>query len=191
MLAILLKICYPREEADLWRQQWSLDKKMNKKRRRVALILSFIYCGLGQVREGEILKGINFIAIYTLLMVSFFFFSSSATPLVRFFGFSILLLMWFMGMVDAYIDDEILKKKKRRLIWQKLLSVLPVAVISGAVIALLMLWTQNFSAPGGMRTRNRSNSPVFFSIQVAAFRDNEKERWTYLKVEKKGMYGKR
>ena len=113
--------------------------------RKAALIMSFICPGLGQIYKREILKGISFIMICALLVVSLFFLFPPP-PFLYFFGLSILALMWLVGMVDAYIDYEFLMGKERWMIWQKLLSILPVALISVAVVALIMLWMQDFSA---------------------------------------------
>ncbi len=44
--------------------------------RKLALVLSFVFPGLGQVCKGEILKGFSFVAICILLIVSVFFFSA-------------------------------------------------------------------------------------------------------------------
>ena len=110
-------------------------------RRIVTLILSFICCGLGQVYKGEVLKGINFIVIYTFLIVSFFFYSS--TSLLHFLVLSSLLLMWVLGMLDAYIDDKILI---RGVIWQTLLAIFSGTVISGAIITFLVVGIQTFPA---------------------------------------------
>ena len=108
---------------------------------KIALILSFIYCGLGQVYKREILKGIDFIIIYTLLIASFFF-APPTSPLLHFLCLFIIVLMWLMGMVDAYVDNGFLMEKERWLIWQKLQPTLSTVVISGAMITLLMLWVQ-------------------------------------------------
>ena len=69
--------------------------------KRKALILSLIYCGLGQIYKGDKTKGIIFIALYSLIIVLFVFFSSFSL-LIRLFVLSILILMWLMGMIDAY-----------------------------------------------------------------------------------------
>ncbi len=112
--------------------------------RKAALFLSFICPGLGQIYRREILKGISFIAICVLLILSLFF-RLSPPPLLYYSGLSILLLMWLVCMLDAYVDDELLMGSQRWLTWQKLLSILPVAVIFIAVIALMVFWMQDFS----------------------------------------------
>ena len=165
-------------------------------KRKVALILSFIYCGLGQALRGEILKAISFIIIFTLLIISTLL---SPSPSLRFFGFTALLLMWIVGILDAYIDEEVLMERKQWLIWQRLFAILPVAVASGAIVTLLILWTQNFSAlskrpmsdevadevfkimpdthtPDDIQAGDQSDVSEFFCIQVAAFKDSEKAK---------------
>jgi hypothetical protein len=162
------------------------------KSRKVALILSLACCGAGQIYKGEVLKGINFAVVYGLL-ISTFFITSSLSPLMRSLRVCILIFMWFMGMIDAYIDDTILMEKKQWLVWQKPLAVLPVIVISVAVIMLLMLWAHIFSAsgehsvtnapveatsgshsPGNTDTASLPNISEYFSVQVAAFKDFER-----------------
>lgn len=106
---------------------------------KAALISSAIYCGLGQVYKGRILKGINFIIIYTCLIVSFFFCPTS--PLLHLLNLLIIMLMWLMGMVDAYMGDQDFIGSGRWLGWQKLPSVLSVIVIFDAVIVLVLSWT--------------------------------------------------
>ena len=177
---------------------------------RAALILSFICPGLGQIYRREILKGISFIMICALLVVSLFFLLPPP-PFLYFSGLSILLLMWLVGMVDAYIDDEFLMGRERWLIWQKLLSILPVALISAAVVALIMLWMHDFSAmnerlvasarlktPPGIHSLTGSTTESFqlsvispgnsefYSIQVASFRDLERAEKAYWDLRYRG-----
>ena len=143
--------------------------------------------------------------ICALLIVSLFFLSSPL-PLLYYFGLSVLLLMWLSGMVDAYVDDEVLMRSERWLTWQKLLAVLPVIVISVAVITLMMLWTWDFSAtserlvirasirtapdihipddsPDKTETDTGSGAQLsnseFFSIQVASFKELERAETVY------------
>ena len=170
----------------------------------MALILSLIYCGLGQIYKGEILKGVNFMLVYALLIVSFFF-SHSSTFLVHFFHLLILILMWLMGGIDAYIDDRILIERERWLIWQRPLAILPAVVISGAIIILVVLWSQFFSPMNGRsvddtnveavsgdysldntKAETQFDNSDFFSVQVAAFRDSGKAESTCNELLLKG-----
>ena len=169
--------------------------------------MSFIYCGLGQIHKGEILKGISFISIYTLLITSLFFFHDPSTW-IFFLSLSVLLIMWLMGMVDAYVDDETIVESKRPLALQRVLAILPVIVVSGAIITLLMLWVQNFSAINerlvasaslksaqgnhaqgtgqSMQGNDPPSSLIFFSVQVAAFKEQEKAESVYSDLTSRG-----
>ena len=148
---------------------------MNK--RIVALVLSFIYCGLGQIYNRQIAKGLDFIIVYTILIV--FFFSSS--PLLHFLGLSILPFMWFMGMVDAYVyeflsEGKFIQKKRWLLI-----------IASGIVFSALVVFIQILllGKPSAFDRQNvissveqkvhtevksEPDSSQFFSIQAAAFK---------------------
>jgi len=41
-------------------------------KRMLPLLLSFVYCGIGQIYKGEVRKGIGFLLLYSLLILSFF-----------------------------------------------------------------------------------------------------------------------
>ena len=72
------------------------------RKRLVPLVLSFIYCGLGQLYNRQVIKGFDFILVYTILIASYFY----SVPWLRLIGLSLLPIMWFIGMVDAYLGDE-------------------------------------------------------------------------------------
>jgi len=95
------------------------------KSRKLALILSFFYCGLGQIYKGQILKGVNFVIIYTAL-IAFAFFPMRLTQII---GISALPLMWIVGMVDAYMVEAVFIDRRRFL-----LAILPGIVLSGIVL---------------------------------------------------------
>jgi len=124
--------------------------------KRKALILSLIYCGLGQIYKGDKTKGIIFIALYTLIIVLFIFFSSFSL-LIRLFVLSILILMWLMGMIDAYIeentDDEAFPTGKRVTIWHKLLNAMEIIVISGVVLTIVMATFPGFEGKPAPQTK--------------------------------------
>jgi TM2 domain-containing membrane protein YozV len=67
-------------------------------RRSIAVILSAIYCGLGQIYNGQLIKGIDLIIIYTMLIISTF----SSSTWLSFAGISAIPFLWFVGVVDAY-----------------------------------------------------------------------------------------
>ena len=121
----------------------------------LALTLSFIYCGLGQIYKGQVLKGVSFIVIYALLIMPLFL--SSPFPLSVHLLAPI--LMWLMGMVDAYMDDRIPAERKRRSTWSTLLSILRITAICSAVVPLVIVGLYNIQVTG----------LEFFSVQVAAF----------------------
>jgi hypothetical protein len=98
----------------------------------------------------------TFIMICALLIVSLFFLSSPP-PLLYYSGFSLLALMWLMGMIDAYVDDEFLMGSGRWLTWQKSLAILPIVVIFAAVALLMLLWMQDFSAVNRRTVASASN----------------------------------
>lgn len=98
------------------------------KNRKLALILSFIYCGLGQIYKGQTLKGIDFAIVYTMSIVAYFF---PPSPWLQRMGLSVLPAMWLVGMIDAYI---VVTHRK-----QWLLVILP-----GAFVLLLLMCIQVF-----------------------------------------------
>ena len=132
--------------------------------RKVALILSFIYCGLGQIYKGQILKGIDLIVIYTILIVSLF----SSLRLLHFFSLFTLPSMWLVGMVDAYMYENIPVIHIKR--WL-------LVILFGAVISVLILCVQTFlvedGRSGDTQAENQSDGLDSFSIQVAAFKNQE------------------
>ena len=117
--------------------------------------------------------------------------------------------MWLVGMVDAYVDDEFLMGREQWLIWHELLSILPAAVISAAVVVLAMLWMQSFSAanrrlvasarlkttPDDQSLPHNSNNtgiriqfdePEFFSVQVGSFGESKGAEEVYRDLLYKG-----
>ena len=62
----------------------------------LAAVLSFFWCGLGQIYNGEIGKGIVFVLLYTVsLLLLFVLVGFVTTP-----------LLWIWGVVDAYQTAE-------------------------------------------------------------------------------------
>lgn len=131
--------------------------------------------------------------ICALLILSLFFLSPPL-PLLYYLGISILLLIWLVNIVDAYVDDAFLMERARRLTWQRTLALLPVGVIFAAMIILMALWASDFSetnrrlvAGASLRTIQNARPPADsqnvtesiveknetgeFSIQVASFRE--------------------
>ncbi len=58
----------------------------------IAAVLSFFWCGLGQIYNGQIAKGIVMLAAYTI----------SAALIWVFIGLITTPILWIWGMVDAY-----------------------------------------------------------------------------------------
>ena len=148
-------------------------------KRIVSLSLSFIYCGLGQIYKRETSKGVCFVIIYTTLIVLLLFFSLSS--FVYLFALSALILMWLIGMVDAYIDEETLMRRERWMFWRSLLAIVRFSGIFASAVALVLIASVSFEngndVRNGTRTVEQPDSPGFFYIQVAAFKDlkNAKE----------------
>ena len=62
----------------------------------LAAVLSFFFMGLGQIYNGQIIKGIIFIILYSISIVS----------MAVIIGFITTPLLWILGMVDAYMTAE-------------------------------------------------------------------------------------
>ena len=173
--------------------------------RKAALLLSFICPGLGQIYKREVLKGINFIIICALLILPLFCFSSPPR-LLHLLRLSILLILWLVGMADAYMDDELFMGRHGWFAVQRVLAILPLVVIFIAVAALLMLWTQDPAVTNerlmpdadlkatlddspnqaDAGTSIQSDNSIYFSVQVAAFRELERAEAVYRDLLSKG-----
>jgi hypothetical protein len=143
------------------------------KNHKLALFLSFLYSGVGQIYKGHTLKGIDFIVLYTLAVLgSFFAPAFKLTLLAR----TVWPLLWVIGMVDAYIG-ETMSFRRRSHIKKWALLILPGVIISTLVFYIhmrstiygMMGWWQESSA-----RQYTSTSTRFYSIQVGAFLDEEK-----------------
>ncbi len=144
-------------------------------RRMVSSILSLTYCGLGQLYNRQIAKGIDFIIVYTILIASFF----SPVPLLRLIGLSILPFMWVAGMVDAYLGADIVFHKKE---W--FLGILP-----GIFLSILVFYIQYTHFPGNPNVINSGSqleNSGAFSVQAASFQDLKEARSLYNELSNKG-----
>ena len=74
---------------------------MNKKNPGVAAVLSFFWCGLGQIYNGNILTGIALIIIQAINVLLMFVV----------IGFLTFPLFWLVGIVDAYQGAKNINKK--------------------------------------------------------------------------------
>jgi TM2 domain-containing membrane protein YozV len=62
----------------------------------VAAVLSFFYCGLGQIYNGQILKGVLMFAAYSVsILLMYVLIGFVTTP-----------ILWIWGMYDAYKTAE-------------------------------------------------------------------------------------
>ena len=98
------------------------------RRNIIPLCLSFIYCGLGQIYNRQIIKGIDLIIVYTILLASYF----GPIPWLRVIGPSLMPVMWSVGMVDAYLGDQAIFNRGK--LW---LSAIPGILISALVFYIL------------------------------------------------------
>ena len=64
----------------------------DRKNPGVAAVLSFFWAGLGQIYNGQLMKGIGFIVLYAFSVLLCFVL----------IGFLILPIVWFIGIWDAY-----------------------------------------------------------------------------------------
>ena len=62
----------------------------------IAAVLSFFYCGLGQIYNGEIGKGVLLLVVYFVSLMSIFFVVGLITTPI----------LWLYGMFDAYKTAE-------------------------------------------------------------------------------------
>jgi TM2 domain-containing membrane protein YozV len=60
----------------------------------VAVVLSFFWAGLGQLYNGQIAKGIIFIIVHAVCVLSCYIIIGYVTPPI----------IWIIGMVDAYLS---------------------------------------------------------------------------------------
>ena len=161
------------------------------------------------------MKGVSFLIICMLLLFPLIFLTQPS-DISYLLGLSALVLMWVMGMIDAYINDELFLGREQWLAWQRVLTILPVLVISTTMVVLLVLWTQDLPVNNkplvadtdprinpdihntdsnsqktaeievDMETDSPSESSNFFSIQVAAFSDVEGAEVTRRDLASKG-----
>jgi len=109
--------------------------------RVIASILSILYCGLGQIYKGSILKGLNYVILYTGLIISFLFFP--LTTSLRYINISMLVFLWFVNVMDALFNDESNFKVRYWLIQNFINPTLSFIAVIGSigVICLVTLWS--------------------------------------------------
>jgi TM2 domain-containing membrane protein YozV len=67
----------------------------------LAAVLSFFWCGLGQIYNGEIIKGFIFIVLFVV----------SVLAMTILIGWLTTPALWIWGMVDAYQTSERLNRE--------------------------------------------------------------------------------
>lgn len=78
----------------------------------VAAVLSFFIPGLGQIYNGEIILGFWFLIFQTLLLYLAFFRNYK-------FLFLVSIILWILGIVDAYkATEDINRKIKNKKVWK-------------------------------------------------------------------------
>ena len=79
-----------------------MERLIIVRNRFLPLILSCLYCGLGQIYKREILKGIDLSLIYTILIVCIL----SSERVLFYIGAFSLPLLWIIGVIDAYGNES-------------------------------------------------------------------------------------
>ena len=137
------------------------------KNRKLALALSCLYCGLGQIYKGEILKGIDLIIIYSSLIWCYF--SSLAT--LSLIGTFAIPLIWALGMVDAYRR----KKEHNPQNWKWYLLFVLLAEI---IIAPILLFGHGYLVSDIESITNTSdiNTPTQLDVKVEEHQKSQVQR---------------
>jgi TM2 domain-containing membrane protein YozV len=73
------------------------DHARPRKNPVLAAVLSFLVCGLGQIYNGDLLRGSVLFLLFLVLFVVFW--TLEAKPTI---GLLVLLSLWIFGIVDAY-----------------------------------------------------------------------------------------
>lgn len=103
---------------------------MNLSERIIALFLSFLCCGLGQIYNKQILKGIDLVIIY-IGMIALAIFSSrlSISNMSRSIILAIASFLWIICMIDAYIDGDWFFIRRKLVFIYLAISILPAVFI--------------------------------------------------------------
>jgi len=156
-----------------------MGRGIELKNRKLALILSLLYCGVGQIYNGHMIKGIDFIILYTLIILTSFFAPAYRLSVMARTAWP---FMWVVGAADAYMSETIpLYRKKYIKKW--VLAFLPGVVLSGVVFYIqlkpriysFMGWQakvvieEQSSSYDTSDTSGTSVRSIFYSIQVGAF----------------------
>lgn len=178
------------------------------RQRIIALILSFLCCGLGQIYNRQILKGIDLVIIY-LSMITLAIFSSrlSISYVSRSLILSVISFMWIIGMIDAYIDSDWYFIRRKLVFIYITVSILPSIFIitfsslrhfylaprivvndTGGVLVSTISSTiqvENDGLKGSLKI-NEKSEPSKFYIQVAVLKNLENVVNLRKRLEKRG-----
>lgn len=146
------------------------------KNRKLALILSLLYSGVGQIYNGHMIKGIDFIILYTLIILSSFFAPADRISIIARTAWP---FIWVLGAVDAYMSEAVHFYRKRH-VKKWVLALLPGVVLSGLVFYIqlkpmihsFMGWQEEVvieGQSGSYGTSDTSALSIFYSIQVGVF----------------------
>jgi len=69
---------------------------MSRKNPGLAFVLSFLFCGIGQIYNGQTVKGVVLLVLYAISI-------ALCTVII---GFVPLVILWIYGMVDALRTAE-------------------------------------------------------------------------------------
>ena len=145
------------------------------KNRKLALILSLLYSGIGQIYNGHMIKGIDFAILYTLLILASFFAPAYAISIIARAAWP---FVWVLGAVDAYLSGSVPFYRKRH-VRKWVLALLPGVILSGMVLYIqlkpmihsFMGWQEELveGQSGLYGASDTSGLPVFYSLQMGAF----------------------
>jgi hypothetical protein len=122
------------------------DYQARPRRSILQWLLPFIFCGLGQVYKGETRKGISFMILYSLSILSLFA-ALSSQAFMQFLTLYSLMAIWSTGVIDFYLDNPDFVEITSWLIQKKaMFEVLKTVMVLNIVIpgiAIAAFWTQH------------------------------------------------
>ncbi len=149
---------------------------MNLNERVIALVLSLLCCGLGQIYNRQILKGID-LAIMYLGMIVLAIFSShlSISDISRSLIIAVVFFLWIIGMIDAYIDGDWFFLKRRLVFIYLAISIFP------AVLIVTFSFLKHFYL-GSNPVSNDSGDVVMSSISNVAVENGPKKEKSSINI---------
>ncbi len=145
---------------------------MNLNERVIALVLSFLCCGLGQIYNRQILKGIDLIIIYSVMIALAIFSSSNINRslILAFVSF-----LWIIGMIDAYIDGDWIFLKRKLVFTYLAISIFP------AILIITFSFLKHFYL-GSNSIANDSGDIVMSSISNVAVENSPKKEKSSINI---------